>query len=141
MSTSLLVCLGMFAGAGAGLLAGLIGIGGRIVIVPIVYYGPTTAGVSANEAAHMAVFTISLAAIMPTAIVSSFVHRRAGNTDFAFFRDWGPGIALGVIGAQLVAPYLSGNLLTGVFALFCLVVAGRFAVPHWFEPLAHQAGK
>ena len=40
-----------------------------------------------------------------------------------------------MIGAQLVAPYLSGNLLTGVFALFCLVVAGRFAVPHWFEPL------
>lgn len=134
MSTSLLVYLGMFAGAGAGLLAGLIGIGGGIVIVPVVYYGLTTAGVSANEAAHVAV-TTSLAAIMPTAIVSSFVHWRAGNTDFAFFRDWGPGIALGVIGAQLAAPYLSGNLLTGVFALFCLVVAGRFAAPRWFKPL------
>ncbi len=137
MSASLLVCLGVVAGAGAGFLAGLIGIGGGIVVVPVVYYGLVTAGVSADAAAHIAVST-SLAAILPTAVVSSIAHWRAGNTDFAFLREWGPGIALGVVAAQLTAPYLRGCVMTGVFALFCLAVAGRFAVPGWCKPLVDE---
>ena len=134
MSATLLVGLGLFAGAGAGFLAGLIGIGGGIVVVPVVYYGLITAGASANEAAHVAVST-SLAAILPTAIVSSIAHWRAGNTDFMFLREWGPGIALGVTVASLAAPHLRGSWLTGIFALFCLSVAWRFAMPGWFQPL------
>lgn len=137
MSMSLLICLGLIAGAGAGFLAGLIGIGGGIVVVPVAYYGLVSAGVSANDAAHVAVST-SLAAIVPTAIVSSLAHWRAGNTDFAFLREWGPGIALGVTAAQLTAPHLRGSLLTGVFALFCLTVAARFALPGWFKPLLDE---
>lgn len=137
MSMSLLICLGLIAGAGAGFLAGLIGIGGGIVVVPVAYYGLVSAGVSANDAAHVAVST-SLAAIVPTAIVSSLAHWRAGNTDFAFLREWSPGIALGVTAAQLTAPHLRGSLLTGVFALFCLTVAARFALPGWFKPLLDE---
>ncbi len=137
MSSTVLICLGLIAGAGAGFLGGLVGIGGGIVVVPVVYYGLLSGGVSANEAAHVAVST-SLAAIMPTAIVSSIAHWRAGNTDFAFLREWGPSIALGVVAAQLVAPHLRGSLLTGVFALFCLAVAGRFALPGWFKPLTDE---
>jgi uncharacterized membrane protein YfcA len=93
MSLAMLVALGVGAGAGAGFLAGLVGIGGGVVVVPVIYYGLLTAGIPANEAAHVAV-TTSLAAIVPTAIVSSITHWRAGNTDFAFLRDWGPGIAI-----------------------------------------------
>jgi hypothetical protein len=52
------------AGTGAGLLAGLIGIGGGIVVVPVVYYGLTSSGISIDRAAHVAVAT-SLAAILP----------------------------------------------------------------------------
>ena len=62
MSTFWLVLLGMVSGAGAGLLAGLIGIGGGIVIVPVVFYGLVETGTSADQAAHVAVGT-SLAAI------------------------------------------------------------------------------
>lgn len=137
MSSSLLIGLGLIAGAGAGFLGGLIGIGGGIVVVPVIYYGLISAGASANEAAHVAV-TTSLAAIMPTAIVSSIAHWRAGNTDFRFLREWGPSIAIGVVGAQLVALHLRGSFLTGVFALFCLIVAGRFALPGWFRPLTEE---
>ena len=57
MSTSWLVLLGMVSGAGAGLLAGLIGIGGGIVIVPVVFYGLVETGTSADQAAHVAVAT------------------------------------------------------------------------------------
>src|SRR5579859_5857566 len=102
MSTFTLILLGIVAGGGAGLLAGLIGIGGGIVIVPVIYYGLINSGVSIDTAAHVAVAT-SLAAIVPTAIVSFLGHWRAGNTDFGFLRDWGPAIAAGVIVAQLAA--------------------------------------
>ena len=75
MSVTWLICLGLVAGAGAGLLAGLIGIGGGIVIVPVMYYGLLSAGASPDQAAHVAVAT-SLAAILPAALASSIGHWR-----------------------------------------------------------------
>src|ERR1700730_9304820 len=137
MSVTWLICLGLASGTGAGLLAGLIGIGGGIVIVPVMYYGLLGAGASADQAAHIAIGT-SLAAILPAALASSISHWRAGNTDLAFLREWGPGIALGVVAAQLVAPHRRGSALTGVFALFPLVAAVRFAVPGRFQPMLNQ---
>ena len=54
-----LIALGAAAGAGAGLLAGLIGIGGGIVVVPVVYYGLLSSGVPPYEAVHVAVANVS----------------------------------------------------------------------------------
>ena len=133
-----LIVLGLTAGCGAGLLAGLIGIGGGIVVVPVVYYGLIHSGVSLDMAAHIAVAT-SLAAIMPTAIVSFYTHLRAGNTDVAFLRDWGPAIAVGVTAAQFLAPHVRGSVMSATFGLLCLVFAIRFAVPHRFQPITKQA--
>jgi uncharacterized membrane protein YfcA len=136
MNMLALVSLGAVAGIGAGLLAGLLGIGGGIVIVPVIYYGLVLAAhLSPDQAAHVAVAT-SLAAILPAAVVSSLAHWRAGNTDFEFLYRWGPGIAIGVVVAQLAAPHLRGSVMTGFFALLCLVFATRFAFPHSFRPLA-----
>lgn len=132
-----LIALGCIAGMGAGLLAGLIGIGGGIVVVPVVYFGLLSSGIPQDEAAHVAVAT-SLAAILPAAAVSFLAHRRAGNTDFAFLRDWGPGIAIGVIAAQFAAPHVRGAFMTAVFAVMCLVFAVRFAFPQRFHPIAEQ---
>jgi uncharacterized membrane protein YfcA len=129
-----LAFLGLIAGGAAGILAGLLGIGGGTIIVPVVYYGLTNSGVGANQAAHIAVAT-SLAAIVPAAIVSFLGHWRAGNTDLSFLRDWGPGIALGVVAAQVMAPHVRGAVLTAIFALFCLVFAVRFAAPDYFRPI------
>src|SRR5215475_11847171 len=129
-----LIALGAVAGAGAGLLAGLIGIGGGIVVVPVVYYGLLSSGVPPDEAVHVAVAT-SLAAILPAAIVSFLAHRRAGNTDFAFLIKWGPGIAIGVVVAQILAPHVRGTFMTAIFALLCLIFAVRFAFPQRFRPL------
>src|SRR6516162_8442372 len=132
-----LIVLGAAAGAGAGLLAGLIGIGGGVVVVPVVYYGLESSGVLPDEAVHVAVAT-SLAAILPAAIVSFLAHRRAGNTDFAFLRNWGPGIAIGVVAAQVAAPHVRGTFMTAIFALLCLIFAVRFAFPQRFRPLAER---
>src|SRR5215831_17783897 len=129
-----LVCVGLISGAGAGLLAGLIGIGGGIVIVPVIYYGLISAGAPADQAAHVAVAT-SLAAILPAALASLVGHWRAGNADFTFLREWGPGIAIGVVAAQLVAPHLRGSFMTAMFGLITLMAAVRFAAPGRFRPV------
>lgn len=137
MSGLWLVGLGLASGVGAGLLAGLVGIGGGIVIVPVVYYGLVGGGVAADQAAHVAVAT-SLASILPAAFTSSLCHWRAGNTDIGFLREWGPGIALGVVAAQLAAPYVRGTLLTGIFSVFCLLAALRFGAPSRFQPVVAE---
>lgn len=134
MSIVGLIVLGSSAGLVAGLLAGLLGIGGGIVIVPVVYFGLVNTGVAPNEAAHIAVAT-SLAAIGPAAVASFLGHWRAGNTDLDFLRDWGPGIATGVVATQLMAPHVRGTLLSGIFGVFCLIFAVRFAAPSRFRPL------
>lgn len=137
MSLLVLLLIGGIAGTFAGLLAGLIGIGGGIVVVPVVYYGLLNSGTAADEAVHVAVAT-SLASILPAAIVSFLAHRRAGNTDFMFLRDWGPGIAIGVVVAQFAAPHVRGSYMTAVFAVLCLIFAVRFAFPRRFHPIADQ---
>jgi uncharacterized protein len=128
LNTVALIAVGCIAGTGAGLLAGLIRIGGGIVVVPVIYYGLVGSGVGPDEAVHIAVAT-SLAAILPAAVVSFLAHRRAGNTDFMFLRDWGPGIAIGVVAAQFAAPHVRGTFMTAIFAVLCLVFAIRFAFP------------
>jgi uncharacterized protein len=137
VGTFWLVLLGAVSGAGAGLLAGLIGIGGGVVVVPVVFYGLIESGTPADQAAHVAVGT-SLAAILPAAVVSSLAHWRAGNTDFRFLRDWGPGIATGVVVAQLAVPHVRGSIMTGLFALLCLIFAGRFAFPNRFRAITER---
>ncbi len=132
MPNASMILLGAISGACAGLLAGLIGIGGGIVIVPFVYYGLMASGLSADQAAHVAIGT-SLAAILPAAILSSFGHWRAGHTDIGFLRTWGPGIVIGVVAAQLTAPHVRGSLMTGIFGLLCLLFATRFAFPARFH--------
>src|ERR1700757_4699760 len=137
MSTLALIALGSAAGVGAGMLAGLIGIGGGVVVVPVVYYGLLSSGAAPDEAVHVAVAT-SIAAILPAAIVSFLTHRRAGNTDFAFPRDWGPGIAIGVVAAQVAAPHVRGTFMTALFAMLCLIFAVRFAFPQRFRPMTER---
>lgn len=133
-----MIVLGAVSGLGAGLLAGLIGIGGGIVVVPVVYYGLEASGMPADQAAHVAIAT-SLAAILPAAIVSSLGHWRAGHTDIAFLRTWGPGIVLGVVAGQLAAPHVSGSLMTGLFSLLCLLFAAWFAFPARFQAVAERS--
>jgi len=133
MNLVMLGMLGAAAGAGAGLLAGLLGIGGGIVVVPVIFYGLVASHVPYDQAAHVAVAT-SLAAILPAALVSTIAHWRSGNADFEFLRNWGPGIMLGVIIAQLAAPHLRGSVMTGFFGLLCIAFAVSFEFPKLSRP-------
>jgi len=132
MSLFEMIVLGVVAGGAAGLLAGLVGIGGGVVIVPTLYYGLTATGLTANDATHVAVAT-SLASIVPSSLVSFVRHLRAGHADLRFLTEWGPGIIIGVAAAQIAAPYIDGRVLVAIFALLCLFFSYRFAFPARFS--------
>src|SRR5512139_3860846 len=75
------------AGAAGGMLAGLLGVGGGIVIVPALDFALQAAGLPVDVALHVAVAT-SMATIVPTALSSSRSHARRGSVDRDIVRHW-----------------------------------------------------
>jgi uncharacterized membrane protein YfcA len=112
----------LLTGAVAGVLAGLLGVGGGIVIVPVLYNVLDALGVGADVRMHVAVGT-SLATIVPTAIVSARAHARRGAVDATLVRRWGPWIGAGTIAGAVTATMLDGRALAGVFGIVGLLVA------------------
>ncbi|MFT6990524.1 MAG: putative membrane protein YfcA [Paraglaciecola sp.] len=109
-----LITTGIFAG----LLAGLLGVGGGIVIVPVLFFLFQSFGVSQQSAIIIATAT-SLATIVPTSLSSIKSHHRKGNVDFSLLKSWGLYILIGVvIGSVLVTQYGGQwlSLLFGVIA-------------------------
>ena len=133
LSDILLLCGALLAtGALAGFVAGLLGVGGGIVIVPVLFYVFTALGIDPEVKMHVAVGT-SLATIIATSIMSVRTHWRKGAVDVAMLKRWGPGIVVGVVIGTLLAARVRGEVLTGVFASVALVVALHmaFSRPHW----------
>jgi uncharacterized membrane protein YfcA len=110
----------------AGVLAGLLGVGGGIVIVPVLYHLFTLLGVDESVRMHAAVGT-SLATIIPTSILSSRAHRKRGSLDMALIQRLMPSVIVGVIIGSVASRFLSGASLTAVFACMALLVALNMA--------------
>jgi uncharacterized membrane protein YfcA len=127
-----LVPLLLLAGAIAGLLAGLLGVGGGIVIVPALYHIFSYLDVADEVRMHLAVGT-SLATIIPTSIRSVMAHNERGNFDRGLFNQWVPGIILGVLAGTWLANLASFHELTLIFATVALIVAVYMAMgsPDW----------
>lgn len=124
---SLIVAM-LLTGAVGGVLAGLLGIGGGIVIVPMLEAALGFVGVDAGVRMHIAVAT-SLATIIPTAISSARAHHRRDAIDFGVIRYWSPWIIAGVVLGNAVAANVSGDFLAAVFAVVALLVAIKMALP------------
>ncbi len=114
------------AGSLAGLIAGLLGVGGGIVIVPVLFYLLPFADVPDELRMHVAVPT-SLATIIATSIVSARSHYRRGGVDVDLLKNVGPGIVLGVLIGVIVGSRVSGDMLTAVFGVVALLVAAHMA--------------
>jgi len=110
----------------AGVLAGLLGVGGGIVIVPVLYHLFTLLGIDESVRMHVTVGT-SLATIIPTSILSSRAHRKRGSLDMALIRRLMPAVIVGVVIGSVASRYLSGAALTAVFATVALAVALNMA--------------
>lgn len=116
------------AGAAGGLLAGLLGVGGGIVIVPVLDLALVSAGVDPAVAMHVAVAT-SMATIVPTSISSSRSHARRGSIDFAVVRRWSLPIVIGALAGSLVASSVDARVLAGVFGTVALLAALKMVLP------------
>lgn len=110
------------AGLVSGFLAGLFGIGGGAILVPILITTFPLLGVDPAIVAHMAVGT-SLAIILPTAVRSYLAHRKKGAGNERLLRTWIFWVPFGVVAASLVVGYVSGDVLRGVFAAVALIIA------------------
>ena len=111
----------LFIGAIAGLSAGLLGVGGGIVVVPLLVILFTSI-FPANLLMHMAVGS-SLTIMIFTAASTTYAYQRRGLVNWSLFYRFIPGMALGVITGSMIAMYLSSQFLQITFALFLLVIA------------------
>lgn len=123
----LLLVTGLVAtGTASGFLAGLLGVGGGIVMVPALFHLLDSPGIDDGTRMHMAVGT-SLAIIIPTALSSSLAHYRRNSVDIDVLKTWAPGILAGSILAGFIAASIRGHVLTGIFAATALLVAVHMA--------------
>lgn len=115
-------------GLAGGVIAGLLGVGGGIVVVPIL---DTTLGILGVDSAirmHVAVAT-SLATIIPTSISSSRAHNAKGAVDRELTRKWGVAILLGAVLGTLIASHVQSVVLSAVFAAVAFIVAAKMLLP------------
>ena len=121
------LALYLLLGALAGVVAGLFGIGGGLLIVPVLIVTFELQGISAAVLTHMAVAT-SLATIVVTSISSVRAHhgRRAGRWEL--FRPLGAGILFGALLGVNTAVQLPGPVLQLTIGIFVLLVAIQMAL-------------
>ena len=110
------------AGLATGVLAGLFGVGGGVLIVPVLYEVFRLLGVDDSVRTHLCVGT-SLAIIIPTSIRSFQGHLKKGAVDMETLRLWAAPVVIGVIAGAFVAAHAPGAALKLVFA-GALVVNG-----------------
>ncbi|MBQ4568350.1 MAG: sulfite exporter TauE/SafE family protein [Desulfovibrio sp.] len=111
-------------GAVAGILAGLLGVGGGLVIVPMLVTIFPLQGVSPQYIQQLALGT-SLASIVITSISSSRAHNKRGAVHWDIVRNITPGILAGTFLGGLVASYMPTLFLKIFFICFLLVVAAQ----------------
>lgn len=112
----------MLVGAVAGILAGLLGIGGGLVIVPMLTFSFVAQGVPIEHILHMALGT-SLASIIFTSISSLKAHHSRGAVIWPAVMRITPGILVGTFFGSWIAAQLSTNFLKIFFAVFLIWVA------------------
>lgn len=116
----------------AGILAGLLGVGGGIVIVPVLYYIFNLLELPQHSIMHVAVGT-SLATIIPTSIRSLAAHASKGAVDWGILKSWALGLFVGVLIGTILAKYFDGRALMVVFGTVAILISFHMAFgrEHW----------
>lgn len=121
--------LGLAAtGAVSGVMAGLLGIGGGIIMVPAMVLAYQLLGYNPEVLMHVAVGT-SLAVIIPTGLRSARSHDRRGAVDRTIVRLWGPWIVAASLLGGLMAGLYSAAALKVIFGVMALFIAANMALP------------
>lgn len=117
---TILVIGALLIGVAAGVLSGLLGVGGGIVIVPLM-------ALALGQDQHVAQ-GVSLAVIVPTALVGAVTNWRKGNVDARMAVLFAIGAVVGSVAGATVAAQLSGPVLRRLFAV-ALVLLGYRVLP------------
>ncbi|WP_372893469.1 sulfite exporter TauE/SafE family protein [Rhodosalinus sp.] len=119
-------------GAAAGVLAGLLGVGGGIVLVPAFFYAFQTLGYGGPQLMQVCLAT-SLATIVVTSARSVMSHNRKGAVDWTILKGWAPGIAVGAVLGVLLAAALRSTVLQGLFGVLGLAIGFYLGLgkAHW----------
>lgn len=113
----------LLTGALSGFVAGLLGVGGGIIVMPMLYAALNLIDVESTVIMHTAIGT-SLATIIPTSIASALTHNRKGALDWHLLRSWFLWILLGCLGGTWLANVIiSGAILSTIFGCIAFLVA------------------
>ena len=115
-------------GAISGIMAGLLGIGGGIIMVPAMVLAYQLLGYNPEVIMHVAVGT-SLAVIIPTGLRSAQSHNKRGAVDGQVLRLWGPWIVGASLLGGLMAALYSAAALKIIFGVMALFIALNMALP------------
>lgn len=118
----------LITGAIAGVLAGLLGVGGGIVIVPVLIIVAEVFNIP-QDVAMLTVVGTSLATIIPTSISSARAHNKRGAIDRNILRGWLPAIIIGALLGGVASKTLGSDGLTLIFGSVALVVSINLALP------------
>jgi uncharacterized membrane protein YfcA len=116
----------LILGACAGVLAGLFGVGGGLIIVPVLVYSFTANGMDTDILTHLAVGT-SLATIAFTSINSILAHHRRGAVLWPLVLWMTVGIVLGSFFGGITASYIQGPVLQKIIGIFAILVSLQMA--------------
>ncbi|RYH03491.1 sulfite exporter TauE/SafE family protein [Salipiger sp. IMCC34102] len=135
MDMTLLLTMGavlLAIGAFAGVLAGLLGVGGGIILVPGFYYTFAALGFDSPELMRLCLAT-SLATIIVTSIRSVMAHNKRGAVAWDVLKGWAPGIAIGAILGVLLVAQLRTAVLQIIFGGLAIFVGTymTFGRAHW----------
>lgn len=117
----------------AGVLAGLLGVGGGIIIVPMLVFALTLQGTPGEHIMHIALGT-SMASIIFTSCSSFRAHHKRGAVHWAIVRSITPGILTGTFLGSCVASALSSRFLKGFFVLFLYYAAAQLLMNRTPKP-------
>lgn len=112
----------LLAGMAGGLLSGLLGVGGGIVVVPVLFTVFGYLDVSSNVIMHLAVGT-SFAAMIPTSLFSARSHYKKGGVDLDILKRWAPWAFAGCLIGVFVAGRSKSEVLILIFSISALAVA------------------
>lgn len=122
-------------GALAGFLSGLFGLGGGVVIVPVLIFMFAAADFSTEVVTHLAIGT-SLATIAVTSISSALTHHQKGAVRWDLVCWIIPGIVFGSVIGGLVAASLAGSVLQLLFGCLLVVVSAQLFLSPDFKTVA-----
>lgn len=110
------------AGYVAGMTSGMFGLGGGMVIVPVLYLFFKLSGTATHEIMHVAVGT-SLAVMVLTSLRAILAHYRSGNIDFRQVLLWGPCVAVGALTGSISSRWVHSDWLhIGFICFFILII-------------------